>query len=126
MVFPSEVSGPRKSIGKHGKVAAFMHVSPTARNTYSKVTACEPPRRILFTWRTEAGRVKTEVEDRFAAEGNATRVEVEHRGWEVGPKATAAGKSYDGGWDFPAGQVHRRSVSMMKMQRGWGFSRGPE
>jgi hypothetical protein len=42
----------------------------------------------------------TEVEVRFGAEGNATRVEVEHRGWEVGPKATAPGKSYDGGWDF--------------------------
>jgi hypothetical protein len=31
-------------------------------------------------------------------------VEVEHRGWEVGPKATAAGKSYDGGWDFVLGK----------------------
>jgi hypothetical protein len=37
---------------------------------------------------------------RFTAEGKSTRIDVEHRGWEVGAKATAAGKSYDGGWDF--------------------------
>jgi uncharacterized protein YndB with AHSA1/START domain len=68
------------------------------------VTVCEPPRRIVFTWEDPDWEGPTEVEVRFAAEGNATRVEVEHRGWEVGPKATAAGKSYDGGWDFVLGK----------------------
>jgi uncharacterized protein YndB with AHSA1/START domain len=54
----------------------------------------------VFTWEDPDWEGPTEVEVRFAAEGNATRVEVEQRGWEVGPKATAAAKSYDGGWDF--------------------------
>jgi hypothetical protein len=46
----------------------------------------------------------SEVAVRFAAQGNATRVEVEHRAWEVGAKATAAGKGYDRGWDFVLGK----------------------
>ena len=56
------------------------------------VTACEPPRRIVFTWEDPDWEGPTEVEVRFAPEGNVTRVEVEHRGWEVGPKATAAAR----------------------------------
>ena len=69
-----------------------------------KVTACDAPNRIVFTWEDGAWEGPTEIEVRFIAEGKSTRVELEHRGWEVGPKATAAGKSYEDGWDFVLGK----------------------
>ena len=69
-----------------------------------RVTACEPPSRIVFTWNDAEWEGPTMCEVRFVADGkSSTRVEVEHRGWEVGLKATAAGKSYDGGWDLVLG-----------------------
>ena len=41
----------------------------------------------------------TELEVRFSAEGAATRVDLEHRGWEIlGARAPEARTSYDGGW----------------------------
>jgi hypothetical protein len=42
----------------------------------------------------------TELEVRFAAEGGGTRVELEHRGWEIyAAEAAETQKSYDTGWD---------------------------
>ena len=64
-----------------------------------RVSAWEPPARVVFSWRAPAWEGATEVEVRFAADGDGTRVELEHRGFEVGPNATAAGKRFAGGWD---------------------------
>ncbi|HTO71228.1 MAG TPA: SRPBCC domain-containing protein [Myxococcota bacterium] len=66
-----------------------------------RVTAYEPPGRVAFTWRPKTWNADTEVEVRFAAEGDGTRVTLAHRGWE---KLTAAVREantgYDKGWDF--------------------------
>jgi uncharacterized protein YndB with AHSA1/START domain len=56
------------------------------------VTICEPPTRIVFTWKDPTWKVPTEVEVRFAAAGRGTRVDLEHRGFEaagVEPKEAA-------------------------------------
>lgn len=46
---------------------------------------------------------ETELEVRFAADGEATRVELEHRGFETyGPDGRA---SYDEGWDAVLGEL---------------------
>ena len=41
----------------------------------------------------------TELEVRFAAEGDGTRVELDHRGWEIhAEQAVETRDAYDGGW----------------------------
>jgi len=64
------------------------------------VTAYAPPTRIVFTWKGREWDVATEVEVRFSAEADGTRVDLEHRGWErSGPKIKAMRDRFDGGWE---------------------------
>lgn len=64
-----------------------------------RVTAFEPPTRVVFTWKQPSWSAATEVEIHFAAESDGTRVTLQHRGWEaLGPAAPRGG--YDQGWDF--------------------------
>ena len=68
---------------------------------WGRVTAWEPPHRIVFSWHPGADpEVATEVEIRFAADGpDATRVELEHRHWErLGQRAADGRASYVPGW----------------------------
>lgn len=64
-----------------------------------RVTAWEPPHRVVFSWRAPDREGATEVEVRFAADGDRTRVELSHRGWEAGPVLDEMGKRFDGGWE---------------------------
>jgi uncharacterized protein YndB with AHSA1/START domain len=65
------------------------------------VTACAPPSRVVFTWKSPEWDGPTEVEVRFSAEGNGTRVDLEHRGWDrAGAAAAKRGPSYEKGWDL--------------------------
>ena len=67
---------------------------------WGNVLAWEPPRRVVYSWQPNPeSPAPTEVEVRFVADGDATRVEVEHRGWErLGDRAAEAYESYDSGW----------------------------
>jgi uncharacterized protein YndB with AHSA1/START domain len=69
-----------------------------------RITAYEPPQVVAFTWRAPTWDVATLVEVRFIAEGTGTRVELDHSGWELEPKARATRDGYDGGWNFVLGQ----------------------
>ena len=60
---------------------------------------CEPPRLILFTWKAPDWEAPTEVEVRFSAAPDGTRVELEHRGFETDPQMRERGKGFAGGWD---------------------------
>jgi uncharacterized protein YndB with AHSA1/START domain len=57
-----------------------------------RIRAWEPPRRLVFGWRqaTFAPEHDTEVEVRFEAVDDETRVTVTHTGWESVPQAHAA------------------------------------
>ena len=57
-----------------------------------RVRAWEPPHRLVFGWRqaTFSPDQDTEVEVRFEAVGNETRVTVEHRGWDSVPATHVA------------------------------------
>jgi uncharacterized protein YndB with AHSA1/START domain len=63
------------------------------------VVACEPPRRITFTWKTADWEGETEVEVTFTPQKEGTRVDLEHRGFErlgaIGPDIAA---KFRGGW----------------------------
>jgi uncharacterized protein YndB with AHSA1/START domain len=52
---------------------------------WGEVTAWEPPTRLVYLWHLKRDRAEaTEVEIRFRSIApEATRVDIEHRGWEV-------------------------------------------
>ncbi len=63
---------------------------------WAEVLVWEPPARIVLAWKICE---PTEVEVRFTAEGEGTRVELEHRGWErTREEDRARRESYTGGW----------------------------
>ena len=57
-----------------------------------RIRAWEPPRRLVFGWRQASFSADqdTEVEVRFDAVGDETRVTVEHTGWDSVPAAHVA------------------------------------
>ena len=67
---------------------------------WGTVTAWHPPERVVFTW--HPGRealTAQEVELRFTGISGGTRVELEHRGWEIlGEKAQQTRDGYETGW----------------------------
>jgi uncharacterized protein YndB with AHSA1/START domain len=70
-----------------------------------KVLLWEPPHRLVVSWNIDSqwkphATIGSEVEIRFVADGDATRVELEHRRFEVmGEEAgEKMRKDVDGGW----------------------------
>jgi uncharacterized protein YndB with AHSA1/START domain len=64
-----------------------------------RVIECDPPHLIVFSWKAPDWEAATEVAVRFNAAADGTRVELEHRGWEAGPKMAESSKGFGGGWD---------------------------
>jgi uncharacterized protein YndB with AHSA1/START domain len=65
---------------------------------WGELLVWEPPHRFAMKWHPgRAPEESTELEVRFSAEGEGTRVDLEHRGFEKRPPE--ARKSYDTGWD---------------------------
>jgi uncharacterized protein YndB with AHSA1/START domain len=72
---------------------------------WGTVLAWEPPHRVAVEWKVNPKNPPTELEVRFSPEGEATRVDLEHRGWErYGEEAAESFGSYDSGWDFVLGR----------------------
>ena len=68
---------------------------------WGRLLVWEPPTRIVYTWHLRQDReAATEVEIRFVATSpEATRVEIEHRGWErLGSDGSAKRERNQGGW----------------------------
>lgn len=68
---------------------------------WAEVTGWEPPRRLALAWRVNPDwPAPTEIEVLFTPEGDGTRVDLEHRGWErIGDLAEEAHENYTGGWE---------------------------
>jgi uncharacterized protein YndB with AHSA1/START domain len=86
------------------------------------VRVWEPGRRLVFGWRqaTFAPGMDTEVEVRFEAVGEETRVTVEHRGWETVPIEHAARHHFPDGiflrrhgewWQVLLGELSKAATS---------------
>ena len=73
--------------------------------------AWEPPHRLVLAWNVaNAEALPTEVEVRFSAEGEGTRVDLDHRGWEaLGEDGVEKRGDYDTGWDFVLGKYVDRA-----------------
>lgn len=69
-------------------------------SVWGEILVWEPNFRLAFTWHPGHGAddPATEVELRFAAVGDATRVELEHRGWEALAKPEETRSGYEQGW----------------------------
>ena len=80
----------------------YEQTADGTEHEWGEVTVWQPPARLAYLWylgRDRAGA--TEVEIRFVARGaGATRVEIEHRGWErLGPAAGPWRARNQAGWD---------------------------
>jgi uncharacterized protein YndB with AHSA1/START domain len=78
---------------------------------WATVLEWEPPGRLVLAWNIlEAEASPTEVEVRFLPEGDGTRVELEHRGWErLLEGGMEKRESYDSGWAFVLGKYVARA-----------------
>jgi uncharacterized protein YndB with AHSA1/START domain len=74
--------------------------SDGTESDWGKVVDWEPGVRLVLAWKpNRRPEPFTEVEVRFTAEGDGTRVDLEHRGWEqLGDRAADARVQYDMGW----------------------------
>ena len=77
---------------------------------WASVLAWEPPNRLVLAWNIlERETIPTEVEVRFTPDGDTTRVDLEHRGWEaVADDREATRDNYDTGWDHVLGSYEAR------------------
>jgi uncharacterized protein YndB with AHSA1/START domain len=90
---PVDVLLEPRANGKLAEVAA-----DGTETSWGEVLLAEPPHRLVLKWQP-GSKHPTEVEVRFAADGDSTRVELEHRKWEIyGEEAAAARDSYANGW----------------------------
>jgi len=79
---------------------------------WGEIAVWDPPHHLSYTWHPGRGpETGQEVEMRFLPEGERTRVELEHRGWErLGDEATEAIASYDTGWDLVLGERYAAAL----------------
>jgi uncharacterized protein YndB with AHSA1/START domain len=79
----------------------FERRSSGLEHDWGEVTAWDPPNRLGYTWHINRDRSDaTDVEIRFLPHGDAaTRVEIEHRGWErLGAEGEPWRDRNRGGW----------------------------
>ncbi|MGH3137207.1 MAG: SRPBCC family protein [Gaiellaceae bacterium] len=95
IVFEPEVGGEVYELSTAGK-----------KGHWATVLEWEPPSRLVLAWNIRgADDVPTEVEVHFVPEGEGTRVDLEHRGWEaLGDGGATKRSNYDTGWDFVLGR----------------------
>lgn len=79
---------------------------------WGTVTVWEPPHRLVCEWRLPPGNpIATELELRFLPEGEGTRVELEHRGWERHrDRAQELRDRYVPGWEAVLGRYVAASM----------------
>jgi hypothetical protein len=79
--------------------AVYEIATSGERAQWATVLRWEPPHRVVIAWQVNPDRLGTEVEVRFTPDGDGTRVELEHRGWESLADGAEMRESYDTGWD---------------------------
>jgi hypothetical protein len=86
--------------------------TPGGTEAWGTITAWDPPSSFSTTWHPgHDPALATQLTIRFVVEGpNATRVELDHRGWDVhGDTAAERVTGYDTGWDTVLGKFVERA-----------------
>ena len=78
----------------------FERAADGRETQWGTVLEYEPPHRLTFTWIVGlSAELAQLIEIRFMPQGNNTRVELTHSGWEkLGDAAAALREGYDRGW----------------------------
>lgn len=98
---------PRTAVFEREVGGRVYEVSPSGEElSWAEILVWEPPSRVVLAWNpSREERPRTEIDVRFAAEGDGTRVDLEHRGWErLGALATEARAGYAAGWQAVLGR----------------------
>lgn len=97
---PGVVKAERIVVEEQAGGRIYEVMSDGVEADWGTILIWEPPQRLVIAWQPNGGpQNPTELELRFAAEGEGTRVDLEHRGWErLGPDGDEARESYLNGW----------------------------
>ena len=96
----------REIVFEPGEGGEVYEVSTAGeKGHWATVTGWDPPARLVLAWNIlERPGEQTEVEVRFTPEGEGTRVELEHRGWEAVIEGAEKRADYDTGWGHVLGK----------------------
>lgn len=99
--FEGHVTVDSITFEKHVGGRVLERMSDGTEAAWGTLLAWEPPHRFVMTWKPNlVDGPSTEVELRFTAvDGDHTRIEVVHRGWELLADAATKRPSYERGWD---------------------------
>jgi uncharacterized protein YndB with AHSA1/START domain len=90
-----------ESVDFEGRVGGRLveQIAGGEEASWATITAWEPPTRIAMRWHVNPENPETEIEVRFQPEGDGTRVDLEHRGWDAfGDQAQDMSGGYTVGW----------------------------
>ncbi|HLM33065.1 MAG TPA: SRPBCC domain-containing protein [Gaiellaceae bacterium] len=78
----------------------YERLDDGTEHDWGEITTWDPPGRLGMTWHAGRGpETAQQLEIRFVAEDDGTRVELEQTGWEVlGDEAEATRANYASGW----------------------------
>lgn len=90
-----------------GEVYEVAHDGTRAH--WAEVVAWDPPRRLAIAWHVNPeAAAATDIELTFTPEGDGTRIDLVHSGWErLGDAAGETRASYDGGWVIVLGNYEQ-------------------
>jgi uncharacterized protein YndB with AHSA1/START domain len=93
--------------GPNGRIYERMTNGKEAH--WAHVTVWDPPHLVVLAWQVNPDTpAPTEIEMRFTPEGDGTRFDFEHRGWEIlGDEAERAAGQYGGGWVVVLGRYEQ-------------------
>jgi uncharacterized protein YndB with AHSA1/START domain len=102
-VYEGEAAGVSFEPGVGGRIVERSNAGE--ESIWGEVLVWEPGSRLVYTWHPgrSADEPSTEVDLRLVAVGDATRVELEHRGWEALAEPEQSRSGYDEGWGFVLG-----------------------
>ena len=91
---------------EHSEIVLFERTPSGEEHLWGTVVLWEPPGRVGYSWHPgRSPETGQEVEVTFTRQGEGTRVDVRHWGWEkLGERLDETIASYNDGWDLVLGR----------------------